>query len=236
MTARTPTLTEAMTSLGEYVQGRTRTITPARVVSFTEGSSTSGAFATVQPEIKVSFPGGGYRDMDPIPDCPVIFPGGGGWSISWPLIPGDHVALLIADRDLGRWRQQGREVAPGDGRRHNPGDAIVLPGLNPDTIAPTTPTGDLMLKNDAGTVSITIKPDKVVVDGASVEIGAAATEAVTKAETLISVLDTAIGAAVTAAGSIGPPNGDGGTSGFTALKTSWDGAKATIKAAKAKAI
>ena len=177
---------------------------PARIVSFNARLDPIGAHAAVQPEFQIRLPNGEYVKLPQLPDCPVIFPGGGGWSITWDLVPGDHVALLVADRELGRWRTFGTDVEPGDTRRHNLGDAIVMPGLNPNTLAPSTPVGNMVLQNDAGTVKIVLEPAKIIVDALAIELTEGATEALLKGGAFASFFDLHTHP-VPAFGTSGPP-------------------------------
>jgi hypothetical protein len=177
MTDRAPSIEETMETVQGHLQSRMRTIVPARIVSFTPRNGTVGAYAAVQPQIKIRTK---RRSTLPaqIPAAPVIFPTGGGWEISWPLVAGDTVALIIADREIGRWRLANKPVDPQDARMHDLSDAIVLPGLNTERMTLTVPTGNLTIQRLDGSVKIELSPAKVLIDGPAVEIGAAAAQSV----------------------------------------------------------
>ena len=65
-----------------------------------------------------------------MPNCPVLFPQGGGYSITFPLESGDPVKLSVAARSLDEWLTDGgTDVEPADPRRFDLEDAIVEPGI-----------------------------------------------------------------------------------------------------------
>lgn len=72
---------------------------------------------------------------------PVVFPGAGGFRLTFPVEVGDSVLLVFSDYSLDRWLKEGGAVDPIDERTHNLSDAICIPGLrdfgHPLTSAPT---------------------------------------------------------------------------------------------------
>ncbi len=89
--------------------------------------------ADVQPAIRDGyFDEAGERAADDLPvvtEVPVVFPGAGAASITWPLSPGDEVLLVFSSSSLDRWLARGGVVDPEDDRRHDLTDAIAIPGL-----------------------------------------------------------------------------------------------------------
>lgn len=82
----------------------------------------------------------------PIPNVPVVWPSGsqvvGGWSIHGPLVTGDPVTVVFAERSTDEWRTTGApDNVPLHARRHAYTDAIAIPGgraFNP-AVVPTAP-------------------------------------------------------------------------------------------------
>lgn len=109
---------------------RVNTSLPGVVVSYSEANQT----ATVRPSFRFA-----YRDAegvlqryDPpaIHNVPVAFPGGGSFSITWPLAEGDSVLLVFSSRSLDEWRTvAGAAHEPKDLRRFDLSDAVAVPGL-----------------------------------------------------------------------------------------------------------
>lgn len=61
-------------------------------------------------------------------DVPVIFPHGGGCSLTFPLKKGDECLVIFADRAIDFWWQNGGIQEPVDARQHSLSDAFLLPG------------------------------------------------------------------------------------------------------------
>lgn len=77
-----------------------------------------------------------------LPDVPVCWPGSAFGYITTPLVAGDTGIVLFSDRCLAAWRKLGIPTDPINGRAHNLGDGMFVPGLRPKT-APITPPTDL---------------------------------------------------------------------------------------------
>lgn len=126
----TPDLAEVIRRAIEHGIARVHTSIPARVVSYDAARQT----ATVQITIRSRF-----RNADgqivtflppPIPNVPVQFPSGGGCSLTWPLVEGDPVLLVFAERSIDEWRaQSGDDHEPSDPRRFDLSDAVALAGV-----------------------------------------------------------------------------------------------------------
>jgi hypothetical protein len=64
-----------------------------------------------------------------IPDVPVMWPQGRGFSFIGSLNPGDPVLLICCDRDITGWLASGVPSAPEDARSHSWSSAVAIPGL-----------------------------------------------------------------------------------------------------------
>lgn len=64
------------------------------------------------------------------PNVPLLFPGGGGGRLSFPVAVGDGVLLVFVDRDMDDWLTSGQtNLPPRTNRLHSPSDAFAIPGL-----------------------------------------------------------------------------------------------------------
>ena len=93
---------------------------------------------TVQLVLRRQFvvEGGQVQSERPAPlvSVPVVFPGAGDYSITWPLKSGDVVLVVFAERAMHQWNAGGQEdLEPDDGRMHSMSDAVAIPGLRPRT-------------------------------------------------------------------------------------------------------
>ncbi len=115
--------------------------TPGRITAYDSATQK----ASVQPLIyRARTAEGGERVAERVSivhNVPVVFPGGGTYRLTVPLVVGDTVLLVFADSSLDRWLQRGGEVDPEDDRRFDVNDAVAFPGMhhfgNPPTTAPT---------------------------------------------------------------------------------------------------
>lgn len=98
-----------------------------------------------------------------LPDIPIVFPGVGDYSITFPLAPGDPVLVVFCESSIDSWRVKGGLTDPGDIRRHNLGSAIAIPGLRPDTKLIADPNNTDMTIGKAGGQKVTIKGSTVEV-------------------------------------------------------------------------
>jgi hypothetical protein len=110
-------------------QAQIHTTMPGIIVSYDPGKMT----AVVQPAIQAM-----HRQLDQtkvptniheIHDVPVHFPGGGGYTLTFPVKPGDECLIHFSERSIDNWHQQGGTQAPSDARMHDINDAIVTVGL-----------------------------------------------------------------------------------------------------------
>ncbi|MEI7124878.1 Gp138 family membrane-puncturing spike protein [Pectobacterium versatile] len=61
-------------------------------------------------------------------DVPVVFPRGGGCTLTFPIKPGDECLIIFADRCIDFWWQSGDVQSRVDGRMHDLSDAFVIAG------------------------------------------------------------------------------------------------------------
>lgn len=106
-----------------------RTCMPGRVVAYKKETQE----AAVQPLLKGSRRGqDGERIVDVLPvieHVPVVFPGTGAYSLTWPIKVGDTVLLVFSESSLDKWLVSGDIVDPADPRRFTITDGIAIPGL-----------------------------------------------------------------------------------------------------------
>jgi hypothetical protein len=170
---------------------------------------------------------------------PIVYPGGPSFGIRGPIDVGTTGLYIIADRCIDQWLNTGGPLDPAVAVKHDINDGIFLPSVYSGANSPEIPTDVHRLGRDDGSAGVEIaiadKSIRVFTDGPNATIDAAtliklgelATEAITKAESLIAAIDGAWAAAT-------PVANDGGA----ALKASWiaywAGVKNTIKATKGR--
>ena len=135
------------------------TALPGIVTRYTPGKMT----CEVQPAIKaVVRDSAGVESWVSLPlllDCPVVFPGAGGFSLTFPIAPGDEVLVVFSSRCIDSWWQSGGVQVQADLRLHDLSDGFAIPGIRSTPRALASPsTTDVQLRNDAGTALFSIDP------------------------------------------------------------------------------
>lgn len=143
------------------------TALPGYVLSFDPGAVT----VTVQPGVKgkVTKPDGGssYVDLPVLPDVPVCFPRGGGYTLTFPIQAGDECLVVFSSRNIDAWWQSGGSQQPGDARLHDLSDGFAIIGpmsqaakigdISATTTQLRSDDGELHVELDSGAGGITIK-------------------------------------------------------------------------------
>lgn len=142
MSKRNPSVIDFGLAVRGGTQEGMRTCVPSTVLDY----STADQTITAQPSANY-----GDEPHAKVYDVPVLFPSGGGWSISWGLNPGDPVHLLVADRALEGFRSGGGQpYTPADKRRHNISDAEALPASGPTPNPITGLTSNFVIRGPTG--------------------------------------------------------------------------------------
>lgn len=161
MPSETPDLGEVLAEVVSFALGRISTSLPAQIVAYDPATQR----AVVKPTISARYHDPETDALVPVPlptisGVPVVFPSGTGFALTWPLVPGDTVLLVICDRSLDEWESTGApENIPQDTRRFDLTDAVAIPSVRPST-KPIPASG----WSAAG----------VVLEGASVQLGSSA--------------------------------------------------------------
>jgi hypothetical protein len=118
--------------------------------------------ASVEVSIKMQIqePDGAWRweAIKPLVDCPILFPSGGGYTLTFPVLPGDECLVVFASRCIDSWWQSGGVQIQADLRLHDLSDGFVLPGprSQPRMLSPAPSTSGIELRNDARTAYVRI--------------------------------------------------------------------------------
>ena len=159
-------LAELLRKAMEHRLSDVRTSMPARVSVYNLATQT----VDVEPLVReiTETDGDDIEEALPvIPGVPVAWPRGGGFFITFPLVPGNTGQIVVCDRSIDQWRTKGSDtytpgfgfaVDPLDKRRHGLAGAVFYPGLS-DSLSPLLDAHalDLVLGKDGGS-SIHIKP------------------------------------------------------------------------------
>lgn len=125
---RSGALAEVLASERKVLSEQMRVALPGIIQSFDRDAVT----AVVQPAIRyIERDNDGNQSTKDYPllvDVPVIFPRGGGCTLTFPVSAGDECLIIFADRCIDFWWQSGGIQEPVDGRMHDLSDALCIVG------------------------------------------------------------------------------------------------------------
>jgi protein gp138 len=139
------------------------TALPGILQSFDAGKMTS----TVQPAVqgRLRQQDGTWKDanLPVLLDCPVIFPAGGGFALTFPLAKGDEGLVLFSSRCIDAWWYSGGIQKQARWRMHDLSDGFFLPGCfsQPRKLANVS-TANVQLRNAGGSASLEITSEGVL--------------------------------------------------------------------------
>lgn len=135
------------------------TAIPGIVESFSGTAMT----CVVQPTIQmVMRDPAGNVSMQALPllvDCPIVFPSGGGCTLTFPVNAGDECLVVFASRCIDAWWQSGGVQPPAELRTHDLSDGFVLVGpRSQPRVLPSLSTTTTQLRSDDGATYIELDP------------------------------------------------------------------------------
>ena len=156
----TVTLTDVLRANNLTVVNNIHTSLPGRVMRYNAAKKTADVLPVIN---NVLYDAEGVEisseRLPVIPDVPVSFPRGGGWHLSFPLAPGDHVTLVFAESATGGWRVTGEVSDPSDARRHSLSSPTAFPGAHTDVslLADDATYPDTLVLGKDGTASQSVR-------------------------------------------------------------------------------
>ncbi|HCJ6244992.1 Gp138 family membrane-puncturing spike protein [Escherichia coli] len=157
---------QADVRLAGSVMSALRVSMPGIVQSFDPDAVT----VVVQPAIKGYEPdSNGINQSTTLPllvDVPVVFPRGGGCTLTFPVKAGDECLVIFADRCIDFWWQSGGIQEPVDERMHDLSDAfcIVGPQSQAKKIGGIS-TSAVELRSDDGETKLSLNPASGAING-----------------------------------------------------------------------
>ncbi len=157
---------QADAQLAQAIMSAMRVSIPGIIQSFDPDAVT----AVVQPAIK-----GAEKDesgaevsvnLPLLVDVPVVFPRGGGCTLTFPVKAGDECLVIFADRCIDFWWQSGGIQEPVDERMHDLSDAfcIVGPQSQAKKIGGIS-TSAVELRSDDGEAKLSLNPASGAING-----------------------------------------------------------------------
>jgi len=134
--------------------------------------------ATVQPSIQAQIRDtkGTWQNhtLPLLLDCPVVFPGGGGYGWTFPLAKGDEGLVIFASRCIDAWWQSGGVQPQAELRSFDLSDGIFFPGLFSQPRLPAVPVSmtSAQIRSDDGSTLIDLSSGKVAITANEIDLTA----------------------------------------------------------------
>jgi protein gp138 len=145
-------------ALGDF-QSSVWTALPAALQSFSASAMTCEAQPTVQYQSLGPTGIWTQQNMPLCVDCPVVFPGGSKFALTFPLTVGDEGLLVFASRCIDSWWAQGGVQGQAELRMHDLSDGFFIPGcFSQPNVLSNVSTTTVQLRNKAGTQYVELDP------------------------------------------------------------------------------
>ena len=178
--SRNPTLAEVLRATVQGTLENVHTAIPGRVTRY----DASKQQADIEPLVQAAYEDEeGNRQVSKLPvvsNCPVHFPGGGGFTLIYPLSAGDTGLLIFSEASIDKWASGDGNVDPDIDHRFHLSDGIFIPGVrafsNPRSDGPSA---SLIVGMDGGN-QVEVGLMGVTVKGPVIKLGNSATEPLIK--------------------------------------------------------
>src|SRR5690606_34548588 len=132
-------LQELLNLSGDSLVNNMYTAIPCIVLGIVD--SLQGAVVNIQPTINQKMKDGTVKERQPILAVPVVFPCSRTSAFTFPIAVGDTGLAVFSMRSLDAWKSsQGMPTAPLNYAKFDKGDAIFIPGLQPQITSVNNPT------------------------------------------------------------------------------------------------
>lgn len=93
-------------------------------------------------------------------DVPIVYPGSSAFTITFPLVQGDEVLVIISSRCIDSWFQSGGVQPPPETRMHDLSDGFAIPGpRSQPRVVPGISSTNFQIKKADGTTLFDIAPN-----------------------------------------------------------------------------
>lgn len=133
------------------------TALPCIIDSFDAATQTCTARPAIQARQQAQDSSFSWITLSLLVDVPVVFPGGGGFTLTFPVQPGDEALVVFSSRCIDAWFQSGKVSPQAELRMHDPSDGFAFVGVKsaPRVIGAVS-TSKTQLRSDDGATYVEV--------------------------------------------------------------------------------
>jgi phage baseplate assembly protein gpV len=150
-------------------QAGIHTAYPAVINSFDPIAETCSCTLTVQAQVTDRNENTSWVTVTPLVDVPVHFPSGGGYTLTFPVSPGDECLVVLASRCIDAWWQSSGPQPQADLRMHDLSDGFAFVGFKsqPRVLSPGIATVGAQLRSDDGSTLVEVGAGEITLKAPS---------------------------------------------------------------------
>lgn len=163
-----------MDALLAVLDGRQReiwTALPCIIQSFDPATQTCTAQPSVQVPVKQLDGSLKWTTLPLLVDCPVHFPNGGGFTLTFPVAAGDEALVVFSSRTIDAWWAYGGIQHQPELRMHDLSDGFVFVGLRSQVrLLSNISTNTTQLRSDDGSSYVEVAGAAVTIHATTVNV------------------------------------------------------------------
>lgn len=161
---RFESLNEALLVALDGWQSGLWTALPAIINSFDDLAMTVTAQPTIKMNVLLSDGTFSLVTLPLLVDVPVCFPGGGGYTLTFPIKQGDEALIVFSSRCIDAWWQLGGTQVQTELRMHDLSDGFAIIGVRSQPrVLPSISTVAAQLRSDDGTTYVEVKDKHITI-------------------------------------------------------------------------
>jgi hypothetical protein len=132
------------------------TALPAVIESFNPNAMTCEAVVALQARVTAQDGSQSWVTLPKLVDVPVVFPGGGGYTLTFPITAGDEALIVFSNRCIDLWWLAGGVQQCPDLRMHDLSDGLAFVGVRsqPRVVTGGVKAGATQLRSDDGSTFV----------------------------------------------------------------------------------
>lgn len=138
------------------------TAMPGIIKSYNAAETTAEVQVAIKAQVTSKEGDVTWETLPMLVDCPVLFPGGGGFTLTFPIKADDECLVIFSSRCIDAWWQSSGVQQQSELRMHDLSDGFVLvgPRSKPRVLSPNPRTNAVELRSDDATAWISIEANK----------------------------------------------------------------------------